>query len=390
MYNLIAVSMGEIALKGKNRGYFEKKLTDRIKRNIKDFENVTIYKDQGKVFIEPANLEDVDGIIERVRKIFGIVLLSPCIKVEKNIETIENKVLELCSHLIKNNGIKSFKVQTNRTDKDFEIKSLDFNRRIGGLILKNFNDLHVDVHNPDIYIYIDIKTDCYIYSEKIKTVGGLPIGTNGKGLLLLSGGIDSPVAGYMMAKRGVEIEALYFHTYPFTSERANEKVKKLRDILEDYCGKIRLRSINMLEIHKAIKANCEEKNTTILARRFMMRIAERIARKNDIDILITGESLGQVASQTIESMCVIENAVEIPIIKPLIGMDKTEIVKISKEIEAFETSILPYDDCCSIFAPKHPATKPRLENILKDEANLDVQSLIEVVLQTEEINYNKN
>lgn len=388
MYNLIAVSMGEIALKGKNRGFFEKKLTDRIKRNIKEFKDVSIFKDQGKVFIEPANLEDVDGIIEKVRKVFGIVLLSPCIKVEKNIKTIEKKVLELFSYLMKNKGVKSFKIQTNRTDKDFEIKSLDFNKKLGGLILENFSDARVDVHNPDIYIYVDIKTDCYIYSEKIKTVGGLPIGTNGKGLLLLSGGIDSPVAGYMLAKRGVEIEALYFHTYPFSSERANEKVKKLRDLLEDYCGKIRLRSINMLEIHKAIKSNCEEKNTTILARRFMMRIAEKIARENDIDILITGESLGQVASQTIESMCVIENAVEIPIVKPLIGMDKTEIVKISKDIETFETSILPYEDCCQIFAPKHPVTKPKLENIIKDEMNLDVQNLIDLVLQTEEINYN--
>lgn len=386
MYNLIAVSMGEVALKGKNRGYFEKKLTDRIKRNVKEFENVSIYKDQGKIFIEPSNSEDFDRIIEKVRKIFGIVLLSPCIKVEKNVESIEKKIIELFSYLVKNKGIKTFKVQTNRTDKEFEIKSLDFNRRLGGVILSNFNDVNVDVHNPDVFIYVDIKTDCYIYSERIKTVGGLPIGTNGKGLLLLSGGIDSPVAGYMMAKRGVEIEALYFHTYPFSSERANEKVKKLRDLLEDYCGKIRLRSINMLEIHKAIKANCLEKNTTILARRFMMRIAERISKENGIDILITGESLGQVASQTIESMCVIENAVDIPIIKPLVGMDKTEIVEISKEIGTFETSILPYEDCCQIFAPKHPATKPKLDNILEDENNLDIQNLIDTVIQTLEIN----
>ena len=385
MYNLIAVSMGEIALKGKNRGYFEKKLTDRIKRNIKEFKDVKIYKDQGKVFIEPGNVEDFDKIIEKVKKVFGIVLLSPCIKVDKDIDTIEKKVVELFSHLVKNNNIKTFKVQTNRTDKDFEIKSLDFNRQLGGVILSNFDDVKVDVHNPDIYIYVDIKTDCYIYSERIKTVGGLPIGTNGKGLLLLSGGIDSPVAGYMMAKRGVELEALYFHTYPFSSERANEKVKKLRDLLEDYCGKIRLISINMLEVHKAIKANCQERNTTILARRFMMRVAERISKQNDINILITGESLGQVASQTIESMCVIENSVDIPIVKPLVGMDKTDIVNISKEIGTFETSILPYEDCCQIFAPKHPATKPKLENILEDEKNLDIENLIETVLQTIEI-----
>lgn len=385
MYNLIALSMGEVALKGKNRGYFEKKLIDRIKRNIKEFNNVSIFKDQGKVFIEPKNEEDVDMIIEKVKKVFGIVLLSPCIKVEKNVDVIEESVKELFTHLVKNNNIKTFKVQTNRTDKEFEIKSLDFNRRLGGVILNNFNDVKVDVHNPDIYIYVDIKTDCYIYSERIKTVGGLPIGTNGKGLLLLSGGIDSPVAGYMMAKRGVELEALYFHTYPFSSERANEKVKKLRDLLEDYCGKIKLRSVNMLEIHKAIKTNCQERNTTILARRFMMKIAEKISKENDINILITGESLGQVASQTIESMCVIENAVEIPIVKPLIGMDKTEIVKISQEMGTFETSILPYEDCCQIFAPKHPVTKPKLENILEDEENLDIENLIDIVMRTTEI-----
>ena len=384
MYNLIAVSMGEIALKGKNRGYFEKKLTDRIKRSLREFEGVEIFKDQGKVFIEPSNLEDFDRIIEKVSKVFGIVLLSPCIKIDKDVETIKEKVKELFGYLQKTRNIKTFKIQTNRTDKEFPIKSLDFNRILGGVVLSNFDNISVDVHNPDAYIYVDIKTDCYIYSERLKTVGGLPIGTNGKGLLLLSGGIDSPVAGYMMAKRGVELEALYFHTYPFTSERANEKVKKLRDILEDYCGRIRLRSVNMLEIHKAIKANCPEKDTTILARRFMMRIAERISRENNYNILITGESLGQVASQTIESMCVIEKAVDIPIVKPLIGMDKTEIVKNSQEIGTFETSILPYDDCCSVFAPKHPTTKPRLEKILEDEENLDIEGLINTVMDTME------
>ena len=382
MYNLVAVSMGEVALKGKNRGYFEKKLTDRIKRNIKEFKDVKIFKDQGKIFIEPNNSEDIDKIIEKVRKVFGIVLLSPCIKVEKNVESIEKSVLKLFGHLVENKGVKTFKIQTNRTDKEFPIKSLDFNRHLGGVVLSNFNDINVDVHNPDVYIYVDIKTDCYIYSERIKTVGGLPIGTNGKGMLLLSGGIDSPVAGYMMAKRGVELEALYFHTYPFSSERANEKVKKLKDLLEYYCGNIKLRSVNMLEIHKAIKANCPERDTTILARRFMMRIAEQIAKENGINILITGESLGQVASQTIESMCVIENSVDIPIVKPLIGMDKTEIIDISKEIGTFETSILPYEDCCQIFAPKHPVTKPKLENILESEKNLEIENLIEIVMKT--------
>ncbi|QSX06895.1 tRNA 4-thiouridine(8) synthase ThiI [Sedimentibacter sp. zth1] len=385
MYNLIAVSMGEIALKGKNRGYFEKMLVDRIKQNVSEFKNVKIYKDQGKVYLEPASPEDFDPMVEKVKKVFGIVLLSPCIKVEKNIDSIEEKIVKLFDYLLKNNNIKTFKIQTNRTDKEFPLKSLEINRRLGGVILDNFSQVTVDVHNPDIFVYVDIKTECYIYSERIKTAGGLPIGTNGKGLLLLSGGIDSPVAAYMMAKRGVKIEALYFHTYPFSSERANEKVKKLAELLEQYCGKIRLHSANMVEVHKAIKENCDERDTTILARRFMMRFAEKIARQNDISILITGESLGQVASQTIESMCVIENAVDVPIVKPVIGMDKTEIVEISKHIGTFETSILPYEDCCQIFAPKHPVTKPKLEAIIEEEKNLDIDSLMDTVMKTVEI-----
>lgn len=384
MYNLVAVSMGEIALKGKNRGMFERQLMNKIKRNVKEF-NVNMYKDQGKIFVEPENADDLDKVIEKVKKVFGTVLLSPCIKLDKDIDCIEKRVVELFDYLIKTKGVKTFKVHTNRTDKKFEIRSMDMNRRLGGLILSNFDNVKVDVHNPDVYVYVDIKSECYIYSEKIKTVGGLPIGSNGKGLLLLSGGIDSPVSGYMMAKRGVELEALYFHTYPFSSERANEKVKKLRDLMEDYCGHIKLYSVNMLEVHKQIKDKCDVKNTTILARRFMMRFAEKIAKENNCSILITGESLGQVASQTIESMCVIEDSVNIPIVKPLIGMDKTEIVDISKKIGTFETSILPYEDCCSIFAPKHPVTKPKLDKIIESEQKLDTDYLINIVMETIEI-----
>lgn len=384
MYNLLAVSMGEIVLKGKNRGYFEKKLTDQIKYNTREFEGISIYKDQGKVFIETSKPEDMDKIIEKVRKIFGIVYVSPCIKLDKQLDMIKQKTNELFGYLKNKMDIKTFKIQTNRTDKNFELKSLEMNRLLGGIVLENHPDVSVDVHNPDIYIYVDIKTSCYIYSEKIKAVGGLPKGTNGKGLLLLSGGIDSPVAGYMMAKRGVEIEALYFHTYPFTSERANEKVMKLAEHLGEYCGRIKMHSINMLEVHKAIKKECPERETTILARRFMMRIAQEIAEYNNAKILITGESLGQVASQTIDSMCVIEESVSMPIIRPVIGMDKTEIIEIAKQIGTFETSIMPFDDCCSVFAPKFPVTKPKLENILLSESKLDIDALIQEVLKTRE------
>jgi len=385
MYNIVSASFGEIFLKGKNRGNFEHQLVEQIKFALKEFKGITIYKDLGKVFIETTNIDDMDGIIEKTRKIFGIVSISPSIKVEKDAEKIYEKAVELFGYLKEKQNIKTFKVNTKRGDKNFPIKSMDFSAEAGGKILAAFNDVSVDVHNPDVEILIDIKKSCYISSEKIKTVGGMPVGSCGRALLLLSGGIDSPVAGYMIAKRGVAVNAIYFHTYPFTSERANEKVKQLKERLEEYCGKIKLFSINILEIHKAIKEFCRQDETTILARRFMMRIAERIARENSMEMLITGESLGQVASQTMKSMIVIENAIDMPILKPLIGMDKTEIIERAREIGTYETSILPYDDCCSVFAPSHPLINPKMDNIIKSESKLDVDALIETCISTIEI-----
>lgn len=385
MYNIAAVSLGEIFLKGKNRGSFEHKLIEQIKYSLKEFKNVSVYKDSGKMYIETKNEEDMDGIVVKVRRVFGISNLSPSIKITKEPEIIIEKAKELFRYLLTKQNIKTFKINTKRSDKDFPIKSMDFSALVGGEILQEFNSVTVDVHNPDVEIYIDIKKCCYISSERIKTLGGLPIGSNGRALLLLSGGIDSPVAGYMIAKRGVEINALYFHTYPFTSERANEKVIKLKEKLEDYCGKITLYSINILEIHKAIKEFCREEETTIIARRFMMRIAEKVALENNMFMLITGESLGQVASQTMKSMTVIENAIDMPILKPVIGLDKTEIIEIAREIGTYETSILPYDDCCSVFAPKHPLISPKLESILRSEGNLNIEELIERVYETLEI-----
>lgn len=385
MYNIVSASFGEIFLKGKNRGNFEHQLVEQIKFALKEFKGITIYKDLGKVFIETTNIDDMDGIIEKTRKIFGIVSISPSINVEKDAEKIYEKAVELFGYLKEKQNIKTFKVNTKRGDKNFPIKSMDFSAEAGGKILAAFNDVSVDVHNPDVEILIDIKKSCYISSEKIKTVGGMPVGSCGRALLLLSGGIDSPVAGYMIAKRGVAVNAIYFHTYPFTSERANEKVKQLKERLEEYCGKIKLFAINILEVHKAIKEFCREDETTILARRFMMRIAERIARENNMEMLITGESLGQVASQTMKSMIVIENAIDMPILKPLIGMDKTEIIERAREIGTYETSILPYDDCCSVFAPSHPLINPKMDNIIKSESKLDVDALIETCISTIEI-----
>jgi len=385
MYNIAAVSFGELFLKGKNRGKFEQKLIEQIKYALKEFNHVSVYKDSGKVYVETKNEEDMDKIVEKVRKIFGISNISPSVKTSKDVDIIIEKTIELFRYLLSKEDIKTFKIKTKRSDKEFPLKSMDFSALVGGKILENFSFVKVDVHTPDVEVYIDIKKCCYISSERIKTLGGLPLGSNGRALLLLSGGIDSPVAGYMIAKRGVEIDALYFHTYPFTSERANEKVIKLKQKLEEYCGKIKLYSINMLEIHKAIREFCKEEETTILARRFMMRIAEKIALENKIDMLITGESLGQVASQTMKSMAVIEDAINMPILKPLVGLDKSEIIEIAREIDTYETSILPYDDCCSVFAPQHPLINPKLESIKRSESNLNVEELIEKVLLTLEI-----
>jgi len=377
---VLSVSLGEIALKGLNRKYFEDQLIKHIRRAIKDIGFEKIYKEQGKIYIQ-AEEQFFPQMINRLRKVFGLVYISPCIKVEKDVDEIENAVLKAVKEKIEGEKIKTFKVDTNRADKNFPIKSPDFSKQMGGVILKAFNELSVDVHTPDTLVYIDIKQNAYIYTDKIKGHGGMPIGTNGKGLLLLSGGIDSPVAGFLMAKRGVEISAVHYHSYPFTSERAEEKVKDLAGILSRYTGKITMYSVNILEIQKEINAKCPEKEMTILSRRFMMRIAERIAEKQNINALITGESLGQVASQTIEGISVTNAAVKLPILRPLVGLDKVDIIEIAKDIETFETSTLPFEDCCTVFLPKHPVTKPRIEDIEKSEEVLDVDYLIDNVIE---------
>lgn len=383
MDKVISVSLGEVALKGLNRGYFERKLVKQIKNATKDLGAPKIYKNQGKIYLEAEEIY-FDQIISRLKKIFGIVYISPCIKVEKDIESIEQGAINAFKEVLEQKDIKTFKVKTKRVDKDYPIKSPDVSRRIGAVILDNFPNVKVDVHNPEVYLYIDIKDSCYIYIERIKAYGGLPIGTNGEGLLLLSGGIDSPVAGFMMAKRGVKLNALHFHSYPFTSERAEEKVKNLASIMARYCGNIPFYSINILNIQKEINKKCPEDEMTILSRRFMMRIAEKIAKDKNINALITGENLGQVASQTIQGIQVINSSVEMPILRPLIGFDKVQIIDISKEIETYETSILPYEDCCTVFLPKHPVTKPKLEDIEESEKNLDIDYLVDKAIQNME------
>lgn len=381
MERLISVSLGEIALKGKNRKYFEDKLIGKMKKALRDIGYERFYKDQGKIYIK-TDTEDEDLVIDKLKKVFGLVYISPCYKVEKDTETIADTVRLMVGEKLEKDDVKTFKVETNRVDKTYPKKSPEISREMGGVVLKKYGDrLSVDVHKPDFKVFIDIKEEAYVYVDRYPGSGGLPVGTNGRGLLLLSGGIDSPVAAYMMAKRGVQISAIHFHSYPFTSERAEEKVKDLAEILTFYTGKIRMYSVNILDIQKAINKNCPAEEMTILSRRFMMRLADRVAEENNLDALITGENLGQVASQTMQSMSVINSTVERPILRPLVGFDKIDIIDIAREIETYETSILPFDDCCSLFLPDKPVTKPRLKDIEKSEEALDVDELVDEAIK---------
>lgn len=385
MEDLLSVSFGELFLKGKNRNKFFKAAIDNIKRNIKDIGYEDMYLESSKLYIK-ADKNDFDDLIREIKKVFGIIYISEIKRCDKNKESIENALKEILDNMdIKN---KTFKVITNRVDKTFEIKSPEFSQMMGGFILKNYakkNNLKVDVHNPDFKVFIDIKKYAYVYANRHEGMGGLPLGSSGNGLLLLSGGIDSPVAGFMMAKRGMRINCLHFHSYPFTSKRALQKAIDLGKILSQYTGKMRIYSVNMAEIYKSINKNCHRNQTTILSRRFMMRIAEKISEKNSYDALITGESLGQVASQTVESMTVIEDATKLPIFKPLIALDKTEIIDRALFIGSYEKSIEPYDDCCSIFAPSNPITKPKLKYIKESESNLDIENLENKAIENMEI-----
>lgn len=375
MYKVLSVSFGEVALKGLNRKYFEDKLIKDMRRAINDLNVSKIYKEQGKIYIEGPE-ENLPIMANRLKNVFGLVYISPCIRVKKDIKEIEEAVLYSMGEKTDKGNVKTFKIHTNRGDKNFPIKSPEFSAKMGGVILKNFNDLNVDLHNPDTTIYVDIKNYAYIYIERYHGQGGLPVGTNGKGLLLLSGGIDSPVAGFLMGKRGLGITAIHYHSYPFTSERAEAKVMDLAKILSRYIGNIKVYSVNILDIQKEINEKCPPREMTILSRRFMMRIAEAVANKNNIDCLVTGENLGQVASQTIQGINATNASVNIPILRPLIGFDKVDIIDIARDIETYETSILPFEDCCTVFLPKHPVTKPKLKDIEKSEEILDIELLV--------------
>lgn len=383
------VRCGEVALKGMNKPYFERMLVDRIRRSLKKIgTGIEVKRDEGLIFVRtPLELEE-EAVLKSITKVFGVASVSPAVEIdieEGSAQQIMDRIgaaaVNYMKNLIETRGIKTFKVDAKRANKQFPIQSPEIGRIIGAKILVGCKVLSVDVHQPDCRLFVSVRRGkAYVFEQKVSGFGGLPLGTNGKGMVLLSGGIDSPVAAFLMAKRGMMIEAIHFHSYPYTSERAWEKVQDLASIVAGYCGRFTIHSINLLPIQEAIVANCPEDEITILVRRFMMRLAERVAKDTGCMMLITGENIGQVASQTAEALVVTDASVQMPVMRPLIAMDKVDIMDLAREIGTYETSILPYEDCCTVFLPKHPATKPKLERILESESHLDVEALMEAAL----------
>ncbi len=382
----IVVRYGEIGLKGKNRDIFENALIRDMKERLSDLENIKISKFHGRIYVD-HEAYDFDDCVELLTTTFGIVSVSPVAKCEITLDAMCKCAKEQVEELLENKKRFTFKVESRRSNKGFELTSPEISKRVGGFINQTFKEeLSVDVHNPEHVINIEVRERVYIHTKTIKGLGGMPYKTAGKGMLLLSGGIDSPVAGFLMAKRGVKLEAVHFHSYPFTSDRAKEKVIELARKLTKYVGEIRVHSVNLLEIQKSINEHCPSSEMTILSRRFMMAIAQKIARRRKYKSLITGESIGQVASQTMEGLTVTNSRVSLPVFRPLIAYDKVDIIKIAKEIDTFETSILPFEDCCTVFLPDRVVIKPKLEDIEKSEALLNVDDLIyEAVKNSESI-----
>ena len=386
MDRVIIVSYGEIILKGLNKRFFEDKLVRHIRHSLNDIGKLNVYKQHSRIYIDVENYDEED-IIDRVKKVFGIVSISPAYRFSVDFEQIKKQALGEINTIMEDRDVRTFKVISKRGDKNYPMKSPQISSELGAYILQNTKNITVDVHNPDVFIYVEIRNQAFVYSRKIGGFGGMPLGTNGKSMLLLSGGIDSPVAGWLVAKRGVLVEAIHYHSYPFTSERAKNKVVDLARILSNYCGEFKLYSINLLPIQKEINEKCPEEEMIILSRRFMMKIAQRVALKSGCDALVTGESIGQVASQTVKSLQVTNASVDMPVFRPLITMDKVEIINLAKTIGTYETSILPFEDCCTVFLPKHPVTKPRLEKILESETLLDVEGLIDSAIENMEEEY---
>lgn len=388
MYKSFLIKYAEIGVKGKNRYIFEDRLCDQIRYALRRCEGeFEVRKTQGRIYVDALSEFDYDETVENLKTVFGISGICPVVQLEdEGFDKLAEDVVNYMDKVYPDKNI-TFKVEARRARKNYPKESMEINCDIGEAILKAFPEIKVDVHKPDVLLHIEIREKIYVYSVVIPGPGGLPIGTNGKGMLLLSGGIDSPVAGYMISKRGVKIDAVYFHAPPYTSDRAKQKVVDLARLVSKYSGPINLHVINFTDIQLYIYEKCPHDELTIIMRRYMMRIAEQIATENGCLGLITGESIGQVASQTMQSLMATNDVCTIPVYRPLIGFDKQEIVEVSEKINTYETSILPFEDCCTIFVAKHPVTKPNLNVIRRHETNLDegIDALVKTALETDEI-----
>lgn len=388
MYKAFLIKYGEIGTKGKNRYLFEDALCRQIRRSLKKVDGTfTVTKKQGRIYVDTEGEFDYEGAVEALKKVFGILWICPMLQIEDNgFDDLACKVNEYLKNVYGNEK-KTFKVDARRARKNYPKNSMEINMDLGEKILDAYPEqFTVDVHKPDFYLNVEIRNKINIYSERIPGPGGMPVGTNGKATLLLSGGIDSPVAGYMIAKRGVIIDAVYFHAPPYTSDRAKQKVVDLAKLVADYSGPINLHVVNFTDIQLYIYEQCPHDELTIIMRRYMMKIAEYFALKEDSLGLITGESIGQVASQTMQSLAVTNEVCTLPVLRPLVGMDKQEIINISEQIGTYETSILPFEDCCTIFVAKHPVTKPNLKQIKKSELKLNekIDELMQTAIDTTE------
>ena len=377
MNDIILLKLGELVLKGLNRKYFEQRLIANINHRLDGLGKFKIYSLQSTMYVEPQSDDcDMDEAFEALKQVFGIISLSRAAACEKTADAI----LETAKKYLANelSSAKSFKVETKRSDKRFPMTSIALSQYVGGELQDAFPHLTADMHNPELIVNIEVRDlSAYVHARGTRGAGGLPVGTSGRAISLLSGGIDSPVSTYMMAKRGLKIIPVHFFSFPYTSELAKQKVLDLASILTHYCGKLVVEIVPFTHIQEEIRANCPEEYFTIIMRRFMMRISQKIADTHDCKALITGENLGQVASQTVEAMAATEACCTSPVLRPLIGMDKEEIVRISRQIGTFETSILPYEDCCTVFTPRRPRTKPRIEDVENAEAGLDIDALVD-------------
>ena len=376
MKEIILCKYGEIALKGLNKSSFESTLVKNVKRRLRRFGKFDYWRSQSTLYISPLEDSiDMDEVLEAVGKIFGIVKMYKALEVEKTMEAILGDTLDYLADALED--AQTFKVEAKRADKKFPHKSPEICAELGHVILEKFPHLSVDVHEPDVTVFVEIREKhAFVNAMKFDGAGGLPIGTSGRGMLLLSGGIDSPVAGYMLAKRGMQIQAIHFEAPPYTSERARLKVEKLAEEISEYCGDIAFHCVPFTDIQVAIRDNCPEELFTIIMRRLMMEIAQRICERENCSCLITGESLGQVASQTMGAIVCTDAACRMPLFRPCIGMDKSEIVEIARKIDTFDTSILPYEDCCTVFTPKHPRTRPVLQDVIDGQNQFDFEPMI--------------